>query len=109
VPESLTFQTKQELALAMVMEAATFGHLRYRWLTSDEFFGRDGYFLDHVGAYAWYMAEIPTNTQVWLQRPHTEVPVWFGHGRMPLRVRLAKGELESQAVILMGLSSLEGA
>ena len=101
VPEELTFQTKQELALAMVKEAATSGHLRYRWLTCDEFFGRDSDFLDRVGSYAWYMAEVPTNTQVWLQRPHTEVPAWSGYGRKPKRVRLAEGEPESQAVTLL--------
>ena len=101
VPENLTFQTKQELALAMVKETATSGYLRYRWLTCDEFFGRDSDFLDSVGAYAWYMAEVPTNTQVWLQRPHTEVPAWSGYGRKPTRVHLAEGEPESQAVTLI--------
>jgi SRSO17 transposase len=101
VPENLTLQTKQELALTMVKRVATSGHLRYRWLTCDEFFGHDGKFLDSVGSYAWYMAEVPTNTQVWLQRPHTEVPAWSGYGGKPTRVRLADGEPESQAVTLV--------
>jgi SRSO17 transposase len=101
VPEALSFQTKQELALAMVRGVATGGNLRYRWLTCDEFFGRDSDFLDGVGSYAWYLAEVPTNTSVWLQRPRTEVPAWSGHGRKPTRVRLAKGEPDSQAVTLV--------
>jgi SRSO17 transposase len=101
VPKDLAFQTKQELALAMVKGVATSGNLRYRWLTCDEFFGRDGDFLDGVAPYVWYLAEVPTNTQVWVQRPYTEVPAWSGHGRKPTRVRLAEGEPESQAVTLV--------
>jgi SRSO17 transposase len=101
VPEELTFQTKPELALAMVKEIATSGCLRYRWLTCDEFFGRDSDFLDSVGPHAWYLAEVPTNTSVWLQRPRTEVPPWSGHGRKPTRVQLAKGGPESQAVTVV--------
>ncbi len=101
VPAALTFQDKQDLALAMVKEAATSRRLRYRRLTCDEAFGRDSDFLYGVAPYAWYLAEVPTNTSVWLQRPRTEVPAWSGHGRKPTRVRLAKGEPESQTVTLV--------
>jgi hypothetical protein len=58
-------------------------------------------FLDSVGVYAWYMAEVPTNTQVWLQLPHTEVPAWSDYGRKPTRVRMVEGEPESKAVTLV--------
>ena len=101
VPENLTFQTKPELGLTMVKGIATSGCLRYRWLTCDEFFGRDSGFLDSVGSYAWYLAEVPSNTRVWLQQPRTEVPAWSGHGRKPTKVRVAEGEPESQAVSLV--------
>ena len=101
VPTELAYHTKLELALALVKKAASSGRLRYRWLTCDEFFGRDSAFLDGVAPCAWYLAEVPTNTKVWLQRPRTEVPAWSGHGRKPTRVRLAKGEPESQTVTLV--------
>jgi SRSO17 transposase len=101
VPETVTFQTKQELALEMVKRAAAAGSLRYRWLTCDEFFGRDSNFLDVVAAHAWYLAEVPANTSVWLKRPRTEVPPWSGRGRKPTRVHLAEGEPEAQAVSLV--------
>jgi SRSO17 transposase len=101
VPEELSFQTKQELALAMVKRTATSGWLRYQWLTCDEAFGRDSDFLDGVEPYAWYLAEVPANASVWLQRPRTGVPAWSGHGRKPTRVRLAEGEPESEAVALV--------
>ena len=101
VPEDLTFKTKKELALSMVKGVATAGSLRYRWLTCDEFFGRDSGFLDGVEPYVWYLAEIPTNTSVWLQRPRTELPAWSGRGRKPTRARLAKGEPASQTVTMV--------
>ena len=98
VPKDLAFQTKQELALAMVVETATSGHLRYRWLTCDEAFGRDSVFLDGVAEHVWYLAEVPENTAVWLDHPRTEVPAWSGHGRKPTRLRLVTGEPEAQSV-----------
>jgi len=98
VPKDLAFQTKQELALAMVTKTATSGHLRYRWLTCDEAFGRDTDFLDGVAKHAWYLAEVPENTAVWLEHPQTGVSAWSGRGRKPTRVRLVAGEPEAQSV-----------
>ena len=91
VPEELTFQTKQQLAQEMVIETVTAGHLRYRWLTCDEAFGRDTCFLDGVVERVWYLAEVPENTAVWLERPQTAVPAWCGHGRKPIHIRLVQG------------------
>ena len=99
VPEELTFQTKQQLASEMVIEMAQSGHLRFRWLTCDEAFGRDTHFLDEVAPWVWYLAEVPQNTRVWLERPQTAVPAWSGHGRKPTRLRLVDGELPSQPVV----------
>lgn len=98
VPEDLTFKTKPQLANEMVTETATAGHLRYRWLTCDEAFGRDTGFLDDVAEHVWYLAEVPENTTVWLTRPQTEVPTWSRHGRKPTRVRLVDGEPAAQSV-----------
>jgi len=99
VPEELTFQTKQQLAQEMVIETVTAGNLRYRWLTCDEAFGRDTRFLDGVVERVWYLAEVPENTAVWLERPQTAVPAWCGHGRKPIRIRLVQGEPEAQSVV----------
>jgi len=98
VPEELIFQTKQQLARDMVIDMAQSGHLRYRWLTCDEAFGRDTRFLDEVAPLVWYLAEVPENTRVWLTRPQTAIPAWRGHGRKPTRLRLVEGEPPSQSV-----------
>jgi SRSO17 transposase len=99
VPEDLTFQTKQQLARDMVIDMAQSGHLRFRWLTADEAFGRDTHFLDEIAPWVYYLAEVPENTQVWLERPQTAVPAWSGHGRKPTRLRLVDGEPAAQPVV----------
>lgn len=98
VPTDISFKTKPELVLDMVKEVADSGHLRFRWLTCDEEFGRDPAFLDEVGHYLWYFAEIPPHTSAWLNRPRTEVPTWSGRGRKPSRERLASGEVAALSV-----------
>lgn len=101
VPEEISFKTKPELVLDMVKEVTDSGQLRFRWLTCDEEFGRDPSFLDKVGQYLWYFAEIPSNTAVWLDRPRTEVPKWSGRGRKPSRERLASGEVAPMSVVTL--------
>ena len=98
VPADISFKTKPELVLDMVKEVADSGQLRFRWLTCDEEFGRDPAFLDEVGQYLWYLAEIPPNTSVWLDRPNTNVPQWSGRGRKPSRERLAPGEVAPSSI-----------
>jgi len=98
VPADISFKTKPELVLNMVKEVADSGQLRFRWLTCDEEFGRDPAFLDEVGQYLWYLAEIPPNTSVWVDRPNTNVPEWSGRGRKPSRERLAPGEVAPSSV-----------
>ena len=98
VPEDISFKTKPELVLDMVKEVADSGHLHFRWLTCDEEFGRDPAFLDEVGQYLAYFAEIPPNTAVWVERPRTEVPQWSGRGRKPSREQLLSGEVAATTV-----------
>ena len=98
VPDDITFKTKPELALEMVKAVADSGQLRFRWLTCDEEFGRDPAFLDGVGHYVWYLAEVSPDTSVWLERPTTTVPQWSGRGRKPTRERLVAGQPAAQSV-----------
>lgn len=99
VPEDLPFQTKQQLASDMVIAMAQSGHLRFRWLTCDEAFGRDTHFLDEIVPWVWYLAEVPENTRAWLELPRTAVSDWSGHGHKPTRLQLVDGESESQPVV----------
>ena len=99
IPDATLFKTKQALALEMVQTSVTEGGPRFRWLTCDEAFGRDGAFLDSIAALErWYFAEVPHDTQVWLTRPATAVPTWRGQGRRPRKARLVPGEPAPQRV-----------
>lgn len=99
VPEDVTFKTQPTLALEMVQEVAKDGSLPFRWLTCDEAFGRDTAFLDNVGEMVFYFAEVPKDTNLWLQRPPTAVPARkSNYGRKPTKLRLIQGEPTAQSV-----------
>jgi len=99
IPDETPFQTKQALALEMLQALVMEDCLRWRWVTCDEAFGRDGAFLDGTAALGrWYFAEVPHDTQVWLARPTTAVPAWTGRGRRPRKARLVPGEPAPQRV-----------
>jgi SRSO17 transposase len=104
VPEEIGFQTKPALLLEMVKEVHAAGSLPFRWLTCDEAFGRDTAFLDQVGDYVCYLAEVDCDTRVWLTRPQTAVPQWSGRGRKPTREQLCAGQPESLKVAAIAAS-----
>jgi SRSO17 transposase len=63
----VTFQTKNELTLAMVQAVVASQTLRCRWFLADEAFGRDTGLLDAIdGLGLWYMVEVPLETPLWL-------------------------------------------
>ncbi len=67
IPEAVTFQTKNELTLAMVQEVVASRALRCRWFLADEAFGRDTTLLDALESLGlWYMVEVPLETTLWL-------------------------------------------
>ncbi len=94
IPEGVAFESKLELALEMVSQQAHSGTLPYQWLCFDEFFGRDSTFLEAVGRYGWYLAEVPSATRVYVTPPLTGVPSWSGKGRKPSRERVLEGKAQ---------------
>jgi SRSO17 transposase len=76
IPADTTFQTKPQLAAGVVAAARQDGDLRARWLTCDEWYGRDPVFLDGVAATGlWYLAGVAREIQVWpLVEPATLAP-----------------------------------
>jgi len=67
MPEDITFQTKHELALALVQAVVESRALHGRWFLADEAFGRDTGLLDAIdGLGRSYMVEIPLDTRIWL-------------------------------------------
>jgi len=90
IPEDLPFRTHQGLAWEMLEGVYRRGVVTFRWVLGDEEFGCDTGLLDQIaGLGKWYFMEVPADTQVWLERPQTEVPAWQGRGRKPCRERLA--------------------
>ena len=72
IPEDITFQTKNELALAMVQAVVESRALHCRWFLADEAFGRDTGLLDAIdGLGRSYMVEIPLDTRIWLDEAPT--------------------------------------
>lgn len=104
VPEEIEFQTKPALLLEMVKAVHAAGILPFRWFACDEAYGRDTAFLDQVGEYVSYLAEVSHDTRVWLSRPQTAVPDWCGQGRKPTRQQLCPGEPSAQEVAAIATS-----
>lgn len=90
VPAGTVFQTRTELAWAMVAGLRERGALPFRWVTGDEHFGNTPVLLDQIaGAGLVYFMEVPHNVRVWAARPPTVVPPRSGHrGPAPSRLRL---------------------
>ena len=66
LPTDVTFQTKNELALAMVQAVVASQALRCRWFLADEAFGRDTGLLDAIAEVGlWYLVEVPLDTTIW--------------------------------------------
>lgn len=93
IPADTTFQTKAQLAAALVAAARQDGDLRARWLTCDEWYGRDPVFLDGVAATGlWYLAEVARDIQVWpLVEPTTLAPRARPQRWIPPRAASGKG------------------
>ena len=73
-PEELTFQSKPQLAAAMLQAHAQEGLLPFKYVVADCLYGNSPDFLDAVDACVGVttFVAIPAETRCWLQRPQTE-------------------------------------
>ena len=93
VPEELSFQTKPEIALALLEKALQRGELPCQWVTADALYGDSPLFRDGVAALnKWFFVEVRCTTRIWLERPEVAVPPWQGRGRRPTRLQLCDPE-----------------
>jgi SRSO17 transposase len=89
VPLTVTFQTKPQLALALVQALARRNQVPFRWVAADALYGDTPAFLDEVAALGkWYFAEVACSTLVWWRQPDVYVPTRSGRGRRPTKRRL---------------------
>lgn len=100
VPEDLTFQTKPQIAWALLEPLITEKRIRFRWVAMDEGYSEDPQFLDNLDQVgAWYMAEVACNTCVWQERPMTYVPPPpSNRGRPPSKERVVPEAPKPQRV-----------
>jgi SRSO17 transposase len=91
VPAELTFQSKPQLAAAMVQTIAAEGLLPFKYLVADCLYGNSPAFWDAIEACVGVTAfvAIPAETRGWLQRPPT--------ADTPYRY---KGEARSKRVVV---------
>jgi SRSO17 transposase len=89
VPAGLSYQTKPEIALALLENVCQRGTLPFQWVAADALYGDSPDFRDGIAALnKWYFVEVRCTTQIWLERPEVAVPPWKGKGRRPTRLRL---------------------
>jgi SRSO17 transposase len=104
MPETLTFRTEPELGLEMITALVGRGVIPFRWVTCDESYGKIPAFLDGIAALdKWYLAEVPSDTRVWLRTPPIEPPGpgLMGRPRTYPRVkRTAPRPLEMRALMV---------
>ncbi len=89
VPEDLTFQTKQEIALKLINNVTK--HFTARWIGMDAAFGADMEFLQALPSGMFYFADIRSNEKVFLERPEVGVPEYKGKGKQPTKERVLSG------------------
>jgi SRSO17 transposase len=66
VPRDIGFRTKPEIAATLIRQVAALGQVQLDWITADEFYGKNGDFLNALEAMEQrYLVEVPTNTTVW--------------------------------------------
>ena len=78
IPDTLSFRTEPELGLEMIAQLQQRAVVPFRWVTCDEGYSKSPAFLEGIEALdKWYLAEVPSDTRVWLRTPAVEPP---GHG-----------------------------
>ncbi len=89
LPITLRFQTKPQIALALVTDLRAREILPAQWLVADALYGDSPAFRDGVAALGlWYFTAVACSTLIWRCHPAVIVPAWSGKGRKPTRQQL---------------------
>lgn len=98
VPESLEFQTKPRIALALIEQIRASGLFATRWLCCDAAFGANPEFLAALPPKLYYFAAIASSTLLCRQKPALVVPAYTGRGRPPVKARRLSGQAPLEPV-----------
>jgi SRSO17 transposase len=86
VPETVSFQTKPQIAAGLIHQTTVLDIVPLDWITADEEYGTNGDFLDALEALEQrYVVEVPVTTTVWTADPASCIPEYGGRGRVPTR------------------------
>jgi SRSO17 transposase len=89
MPAELTFQTKPQIAVELLLSLVARGSVKGRWVASDSLYGNSSAFRDAVDALdKWYFCEVSCDQLIWRRSPALIVPQWSGKGRKPTKKRL---------------------
>jgi len=87
VPEALEFQTKPQIALALIKQIRASGLFTARWLCCDAGFGANRDFLAALPEDVYYFAAIASHTLLCHHKPSLVVPEYSSRGRPPTKAR----------------------
>jgi len=87
IPEDIVFQTKPEIASAMLDKTVASGLFPARWVGVDSLYGVSKEFLAAIPQNLWYFADVRTNTLVFTQMPEMVTPSYSGKGRRDLKAK----------------------
>jgi SRSO17 transposase len=104
LPAATKFQTEAELALGMLQEVNEREVVPFQWVAYDESYGKNPAFLAATAAlHKWYMAEVPSDTRVWLRTPRIEEPGQGAMGRPRLHRRVRRSAPAPEEVRALSL------
>lgn len=93
IPDDVVFKTKVELAWEMILHAKK-NHIPFGWIGIDCFYGRASWLRNQIDREDMiYIADVPCNLGVWLERPTIGVPPRKEgvRGRNPTREKVIEG------------------
>ena len=94
VPWYIRFKTKNQLAWELISHAKKKNKMPFGWVGMDCFYGRDSWLRNRISSQGLiYIADIPNNLGVWLERPIIGVPSRKKgvRGRNPTREKVIEG------------------
>ena len=93
IPEYLAFKTKAELGLEMIMDAKN-RNIPFGYVGMDTFYGQQSWLLNELEKEnIVYIADIPCDTLVWLNKPEMGIPPKKGkRGRKPKNIKVIGNE-----------------
>jgi SRSO17 transposase len=98
IPEENVFQTKPEIAAAMLGKVIASGLFPARWVGVDSLYGVSKEFLSAIPKEYWYFADVRSNTLVFTQKPEMIIPAYSGKGRRDLKAKPSIAPVSVKAV-----------